>query len=233
MGLGFATRWGDERVLHPVIRRDFIAGLDSDLATLRREYNEVSAQLNYTLQTERRRFKEERHWWLDSFVTERCEPVLVSRPPAAATRILCSNTCHCVDVDLAHFSRLSIAAECASCCHVGVGRYEWLNSLESVQLQLDKEAKDAAAKAKKKKKKKQEIEEEEADRAQLWQALSTTDALTRDKLEHLYWDEVRLSSLPPSLRLGSLFLRAPGCSTACATTHARLQRIRRLSCFLK
>eukprot|EP00802_Teleaulax_amphioxeia_P012199 Tamp_12237.p1 GENE.Tamp_12237~~Tamp_12237.p1 ORF type:complete len:507 (+),score=135.59 Tamp_12237:64-1521(+) len=157
-------------------------GLDSDLATLRREYNEVSAQLNYTLQTERRRFKEERHWWLDSFVTE---------------------------------------------------RYEWLNSLESVQLQLDKEAKDAAAKAKKKKKKKQEIEEEEADRAQLWQALSTTDALTRDKLEHLYWDEVRLSSLPPSLRLGSLFLRAPGCSTACATTHARLQRIRRLSCFLK
>ena len=67
-------------------------------------------------------------------------------------------------------------------------------------MRLDKEAKDAAAKAKKKKKKKQELEEEEADRAQLWQALSSTDALTRDKLEHLYWDEVSPPH-PPSPRL--------------------------------
>ena len=65
-------------------------------------------------------------------------------------------------------------------------------------MRLDKEAKDAAAKAKKKKKKKQELEEEEADRAQLWQALSSTDALTRDKLEHLYWDEVSPPH-PPSV----------------------------------
>jgi hypothetical protein len=34
------------------------------------------------------------------------------------------------------------------------------------------------------------LEEEEADRAQLWQALLSTDSLTRGKLENLYWEEV-------------------------------------------
>ena len=76
-------------------------------------------------------------------------------------------------------------------CLVGIGRFELLNALESVQMQADKEAKAAADKAKKKKKKKkQELEEEEADRAQLWQALLSTDSLTRGKLENLYWEEV-------------------------------------------
>jgi hypothetical protein len=97
---------------------------------------------------------------------------------------------------------------------VRIGRYELLNTLESVQMHADKEAKAAADKAKKKKKKKkQELEEEEADRAQLWQALLSTDSLTRGKLENLYWEEVCcffsvLSGISSSLAL-SVFLIVP------------------------
>jgi hypothetical protein len=107
--------------------------LDHSLSAVKREYKDFSAQMMYTLDTERKRFKQERSWWLDSFVAE---------------------------------------------------RYELLNSMEAVQNRLDQEAK----KAKKGRKKKNA--EADADRAALWQSLLEIGALTRERLEGLYWEQV-------------------------------------------
>ena len=49
------------------------AELDQVLQGVRREYKEFSSQVTSTLETERWRFKQERAWWLDSFVAERYE----------------------------------------------------------------------------------------------------------------------------------------------------------------
>jgi len=61
--------------------------LDISLQHLRREYNDVSSQLNYTLTTERQRFKTERSAWIDSFVSERFEPVLVPFHPLSSSSV--------------------------------------------------------------------------------------------------------------------------------------------------
>ena len=67
--------------------RAFMAELDHTLQNLRREYNNVSSQLNYTLTTERQRFKTERSAWIDSFVSERFEPVLVPFHPLSSSSV--------------------------------------------------------------------------------------------------------------------------------------------------
>jgi len=73
-------------------------------------------------------------------------------------------------------------------------RYEWLNTLESAQKRIEKDAKDKEAQEKvlkkgKKKKKGKEEEEAEPDRATLWQALLQLEGRTRDTLEGVYNSE--------------------------------------------
>jgi len=74
--------------------------------------------------------------------------------------------------------------------------YEWLNSMESAQMRIDKE------KESKKKKKKKE-EEDAADRSTLWQGLLQLDTRSRETLQHLYSEQVFVSF---SLYLSLLFL---------------------------
>jgi len=57
--------------------------MDHQLTSIKREYHDFSAQITFTLKTERERFKEERRSWLDSFVAERS-----SSPNAPSSLVL-------------------------------------------------------------------------------------------------------------------------------------------------